>query len=124
MGNFKELKVWQIAKKVAIEIYSLIDAEMSLKKDFRLKDQLTGSAVSIASNIAEGDELKTQKQSISHFYIAKGSCAELMTQLIIAKEVHKLESEKIDNLINECDKLGMMIYRLIQSRIRFNNERK
>jgi len=124
MGNFKELKVWQIAKQIAVKIYKLIESEKSLKKDFRLKDQLTSSAVSIASNIAEGDELKTQKQSISHFYIAKGSCAELMTQLIIAKEVHKLDGEVMDKLINECDKLGMMIYRLIQARIKNNNERK
>jgi len=116
MGNFQKLIVWQSAKELAIEVYNLIDTELRLAKDLRFRSQITSSAVSIASNIAEGDELQTTKQGIKHFYIAKGSCAELMTQLIIAKEVYKIESQKIDSLIKKSDKLAMMLYRLIQKR--------
>jgi len=116
MGNFKQLKVWQFAKNIAIEIYYLVDGNNSFTRDHKFKGQITSAAVSIASNIAEGDELKTQKQSINHFYIAKGSCAELITQLIIAKEVFPLEEKKVDDLIKNCEYLSLMIYRLIQAR--------
>ncbi len=53
--SFKELRVWQEAKKLAIEVYK-ITAEGKLSKDYSLKDQIQKSAVSIASNIAEGYE--------------------------------------------------------------------
>jgi len=86
MGKFEELKVWQRGVELAIEVYKMIK-ETKLSKDFGLKDQMQRSSVSISSNIAEGDELDTQKQSIKFFYIAKGSCAELYTQLIIAERV-------------------------------------
>lgn len=77
---------------------------------------MTSSAVSIASNIAERDELNTQKQSINHFHIARGSCAELMTQLIIAKEIGVIDWIQADALINKCDLLSLMRHKLIQVR--------
>ena len=101
MGNFRELKVWQLSKEVAVEIYRLVENSKKLSRDFGLKDQLTRSAVSISSNIAEGDELDTLKQAIKHFYIAKGSCAELMTQLIIAKEINAIDENITDQLIEK-----------------------
>ena len=82
MGNFKELQVWQLAKDLAVSAYKLTDSGR-FDRDFGMKDQIRRSAVSIPSNIAEGDNLDTDKQSIKHFYIARGSAAELRTQLII-----------------------------------------
>ena len=84
MGKgFEELKVWQKAKDLAVLIYK-ITSDGKLSKDFGLRDQIRRSAVSIASNIAEGDERETDKESVRFFYIAKGSLAELRTQLMIA----------------------------------------
>ena len=54
--------------------------------DFGLRDQVRRSAVSVASNLAEGDERDTDKESVRYFFIAKGSVAELRTQLQIAHE--------------------------------------
>jgi four helix bundle protein len=116
MGDFKKLKVWQLAKDVAVEIYKLVGDNGKLKKDFGLKDQLTRSAVSIASNIAEGDELDTIKQAIKHFYIAKGSTAELMTQLIITKEIGLIKEEQADELIQKCNIISLSLYKLIEAR--------
>jgi len=76
MGNFQKLRVWQLAKELAVKIYKLKQTN-TFSKDYGLKDQIQRSAVSIPSNIAEGDDLETDKQSIKHFYIAKGSTAEL-----------------------------------------------
>jgi four helix bundle protein len=79
MGNFKKLNVWQLAKDLAVRIYKLTQTS-AFSKDYGLKDQIQRSAVSIPSNIAEGDNLDTDKQSIRHFFIARGSTAELRTQ--------------------------------------------
>ena len=74
------------------------------------------SAVSIASNIAEGDELGTDKLAVRHFYISKGSAAELMTQLIIAYEIGYIGKDMKNELINECDKISAMLTKLIKVR--------
>src|SRR4030043_1154838 len=101
MGNFRELLVWQKAKELAVKIYKLVKTQ-TISKDFGLRDQIQRAAVSIPANIAEGDELGTDKQSIRHFYIAKGSAAELITQLIIAQEIGYIDVKSKDSLINDC----------------------
>jgi four helix bundle protein len=115
MGNFQKLRVWQLAKSLAVKIYYLTKSE-SISKDFGFKDQLQRAAVSIPSNIAEGDELDTDKQSIRHFYIAKGSAAELQTLLIIGSEIGYIEPEVADDLINECKVISVMLLKIIKAR--------
>ncbi len=115
MGKFEKLQVWQIAKGIAIKIYRLTDSK-NFSKDFGLKDQIQRASVSIASNIAEGDELGSDKQSVRHFYIAKGSTAELITQLLIAKEIGYIEEKLMEQLIDECDKISAMLSKLIKAR--------
>ena len=115
MGNFLKLRVWQLAKELAVKIYKLTQTSV-FSKDYGLRDQVQRSAVSIPSNIAEGDDLETDKQSVRHFYIAKGSTAELLTQLIIAKEVGYLETETSQSLINDCRIISVMLTKLIKAR--------
>ena len=115
MGNFMNLRVWQLAKEVAVRIYQLTK-ESEFKKDFGLKDQIQRSAVSIASNIAEGDESGSDKQSVKFFYISKGSIAELTTQLIIANEIGYIDNEVKNILLDDCDKMSAMLTKLIKSR--------
>ena len=116
MGNFQELRVWQLAKELAVKIYRLTQ-EQEFSKDFGFKDQIQRSAVSISSNIAEGEESGTDKLSIRYFYIAKGSTAELMTQLIIANEIGYLDNNTKNVLVDECDKISAMLSKLIKTRI-------
>jgi four helix bundle protein len=115
MGNFQKLHVWQIAKELAVKIYKMTQ-NPQFKKDFGFKDQIQRSAVSIPSNIAEGDESGTDKLSVRYFYIAKGSSAELMTQLIIAQEIDYINSETKKQLVDECDKISAMLSKLIKAR--------
>jgi len=75
---------------LAVSIYK-ITADGDLAKDFGLKDQLRRAAISIPSNLAEGDERDTDKDAVRFFYIAKGSIAELRTQLQIAFEIGYME---------------------------------
>jgi four helix bundle protein len=115
MGNFKKLRVWQLAKELAVNIYKL-SQNLQFKKDFGFKDQIQRAAISIPSNIAEGDESGTDKLSVRYFYIAKGSIAELTTQLIIANEIGYTDNVTTDSLLNECEKLSSMLNKLIQAR--------
>jgi len=82
MGKFQELKVWQKGKDLAVYLYKLTMKGVFFK-DYGLRDQIRRAAVSIPSNISEGDELDTNKQAVKFFYIAKGSSAEVLTQAII-----------------------------------------
>jgi four helix bundle protein len=118
MGNFQKLRVWQFAKELAVKIYKLT-LEPQFKKDFGFKDQIQRSAVSIPSNIAEGDESGTDKLSVRYFYIAKGSTAELLTQLIIANEIGYIDNTTKDILVDECDKISAMLSKLIKSRNKY-----
>jgi four helix bundle protein len=115
MGNFQKLRVWQIAKELAVKIYRLTK-NPQFKKDFGFKDQIQRSAVSIPSNIAEGDESGSDKLSVRHFFIAKGSTAELMTQIIIANEIGYIDFDSKQNLVDECDKISSMLTKLIKVR--------
>lgn len=115
MGNFLELRVWQLAKELAVNIYKVTQSP-AFAKDFGLKDQIQRSVISIPSNIAEGDELDTNKQSIKHFFIAKGSSAELLTQIIIAYEIGYLSQIETDKLTDKCRKISIMLSKLIHAR--------
>jgi four helix bundle protein len=115
MGNFEELKVWQRSKKLAVFLYQ-ISGQGVFSKDYDLRGQIRRAAVSIPSNIAEGDELGTDRQAIKFFYIAKGSSAELFTQAIIAHEIGYLETQQFDHIKNECRGISGMLTRLIQAR--------
>jgi len=74
------------------------------------------SAVSVPSNIAEGDERKSDKDSIRFFNIAKGSLAELSTQLEIARDVGYFTTAQVEPLIAQCAELGKMLGALIRAR--------
>ena len=113
--GFKDLIVWQKAKDLAIKVYEASE-EGDLNRDFGLRDQARRSAVSIASNLAEGDERDTDKEAVRFFYIAKGSLAELRTQIGIAYEIGYLEKQFYESIETECMTLGKMIGALIKKR--------
>ena len=115
MGNFRNLKVWERSKDLSVYIYKLT-AIGKFSKDYGLRDQLRRASVSIPSNIAEGDELGTNKQAINFFYFAKGSNAEVMTQSIIAKEIGYINSKEHHHIIDECNAISGMLTKLIQAR--------
>jgi four helix bundle protein len=112
MGKFEELKVWQRAKDLAVYVYKLTASW----KDYSLRDQMRRAAVSAPSNIAEGDEYGSNKQSVKFLYIAKGSSAELLTQAIIANEIGYIEKDSFQHITAETKAISSMLTRLIQSR--------
>ncbi len=114
-NGFRDLVVWQKAKELAVIVYKETDSG-AFGRDFSLSDQIRRSAVSIASNLAEGDERDTDKESVRFFYIAKGSLAELRTQLQIAHEIGYLEKDVYEKYEADCGIIGKMIGSLIKTR--------
>ena len=86
MGNFKKLRVWEDSLNLSANIYHITKQE-SFIKNYGLTSQIQRAAVSIASNIAEGEERGSDKAAIHFFYIAKGSAVEVITQLYIAHKI-------------------------------------
>ena len=117
MGNkgFRDLFVWQKGKNLAVDIYKITN-ERNFAKDFAFRDQVRRSAISIPSNIAEGDERDTDKEAVRFFFIAKGSLAELCTQLQIAFEIGYLDKEVYDGFDKRFVELGKMLGALIKAR--------
>ncbi len=114
-GNFRKLQVWQRSKTLAVSIYRL-SANAPLAADFGLRDQLRRAAVSVCSNIAEGESRQTDKETIQFFFIAKGSLAEISAQLEIAAEVYALPASALATMLRECEELSAMLQALIQHR--------
>ena len=115
MGDFQKLDVWQLAKDLAVYIYKVTN-KGAFAKDYGLRDQIRRAAVSIPSNIAEGDESGTNKQSIRYFYIAKGSSAEVITQTIISSEIDYISNEEKEKIITQCELISKKLYSLIKYR--------
>jgi four helix bundle protein len=115
MSGFRDLKVWQKAKDLAVQIYKVTQDGL-FGRDFGFKDQIRRASVSIPSNIAEGDERGSNKEAVRFFYIAKGSLAELQTQLEIAHEIKYLDELIVNELLDKSDTIGKMLGSLIKAR--------
>ena len=115
MGNFMELNVWQLARSLALEVYQTTRGDR-LSKDYGLKDQMQRSAVSIASNIAEGEQMGSNRFAVRYFYISRGSAAELLTQLCIAKDIGYIDDDLFISLTGKCNRISAMLMNLIKSR--------
>jgi four helix bundle protein len=116
MGKgFKELLVWQKARDLAVEIYKITN-QGKFRQDFGLRDQIRKAAVSVPNNIAEGDERDTNKDAIRFFFIAKGSLAELRTQIDIAHLISYLSDEVFQDLDQKSVQIGKILGSLIKAR--------
>ena len=113
--GFRSLKVWQKSKELAVHIYKITNSG-AFNKDYGLRDQIRRATVSIASNIAEGDERETDKEAIRYFYVAKGSSAEVLTQTIIAHEIGYVSKETFEEIEQKCMEISGMLSKLIQAR--------
>jgi four helix bundle protein len=114
MKDFRELKVWQKAHQLALEVYRQ-SAQLPTDERFGLTAHLRKTAVSIPSNIAEGCGRHGDRELIRFLSIASGSAAELEYQLLLAHDLAYLPAQahrQLDALVREVKR---MLYRFIQS---------
>ncbi len=116
--NYKDLTVWQKSMDLTEEIYRLVKF-LPKEETYALSDKMRRAAVSIPSNIAEGYQRNTDRDFKHFLYIAKGSNAELETQILLClrlKFFSEDEAEKSLHLIEEVAKmLNGFINRLADS---------
>ena len=110
--HFKELLVWQRAIDLVAEVYKLIRF-LPTEEVYALSSQMRRSAVSIPSNIAEGQQRRTTKEFIHFLSIARGSCAELETQFYICVKLGYLEESQIVHVLDLIDEIGKMLNGLL-----------
>ena len=115
MGNYNKMEVWKESRDLAVEIYK-ITGKGPISNDYSFRDQIRRSAISIPSNLAEGEESLFEKVSIKFFGIASGSLAELRTQIDIAGRIGYLDKSTFEDLSNSMIKLSRRINKLIQYR--------
>jgi four helix bundle protein len=108
--SFEDLDVWKRACQLAVTVYQRLDDW----RDYSLRDQIQRSAVSIASNIAEGSE-RGGKDFVRFLRIASGSAAELRTQIYIARKIGRLSSDEATPIINETKEIAKMLTGLSRS---------
>ena len=109
--SFEDLEVWKRSCRLTVKVYELFKNS----KEYVLRDQMTRSALSIPSNITEGAERGSSLEFIRFINIAKGSAAELRTQLYIASEVGAVPGSKRDELKKELMEISSMLQSLIRS---------
>jgi len=106
--------VWRKARNLTVEIYKLTDGG-KITRDFGLRDQMRRAAVSICSNIAEGNDRNTDRDTAHFFFVAKGSTAELSSLLDIAAAVEYVDPSKANRLIAACEEVARMLRGLIKA---------
>lgn len=110
MDALENLDVWKRACRLSVNLYKLL----SSSKEYSFRDQLTRSALSIPSNIAEGYERETDKTRVQFLRIAKGSCGELYTQLLIGRAAGFIDAQAAKEYEREAKEISRMLWGLIR----------
>ncbi len=108
VSRFEDLVAWQKARELTKSIY-LLTATERFSRDFGLKDQIQRAAVSIMSNIAEGFERAGKAEFHQFLVIAKGSCAEVRSQLYIALDTGYITDDQFEKVHSQAEEVARII---------------
>lgn len=113
--TFRDLNVWKLSRTLSADVYRACSSPM-LRPHYALCDQMGRAALSVPSNIAEGNDRSSNKDALNFLRIARGSLAELETQLWIAHDVGWLDSESYLRLCEKRSEVERMLGGLIRTR--------
>ncbi len=108
INRFEDFIAWQKARKLTSAIYR-VTKEGDFARDFGLKDQIRRAAVSSMSNLAEGFERGRPAEFHQFLSVAKGSCAELRTQLYVALDAGYLSLSMFEGLMAQATEVGQIL---------------
>ena len=114
INSYEDLKVWQKSIDMCEYVYEVVRF-LPKEEIYALGDQIRRAAVSIPSNIAEGQARNSKKEFVQFLSIARGSAAELKTQLIIAFRLQYIPEDETNKLLDLIDEISRMITGLIKS---------
>ncbi len=112
--HYQELIVWQKAMDLVLLVYGATSG-FPQKEVFGLTNQLRRAAVSIPSNIAEGQGRKTTRDFVHYLAISNGSLQELETQVILASRLNYLDEVQQTEILDRSAKVGRLINGLTKS---------
>jgi four helix bundle protein len=112
--HFKDLVAWQNAMDLVTETYKLTDG-FPKREVYSLTDQIRRAAVSIPSNIAEGQAHYSHREFRHFLRHSAGSLAELETQLLLAERLDYTDSRSVEALIKRAHEVGRILNGLIKS---------
>jgi len=102
--GYKDLIVWQVAVNFVVEVYKATNG-FPREEMYGLTSQIRRAAVSIPSNIAEGQARNSPRTFGNHLNIALGSSAEIETQLIVAQKIGYLPEASREKLVKELTEI-------------------
>jgi four helix bundle protein len=114
MNSYRELAVWKKGMGLAKSVYTATGSFPDQEK-FGLSSQMRRAAVSIPSNIAEGNARRSTADYVRFLNIAQGSCAELETQVLISADLGFLVETEAKVLVQTTDEIGRMLTGLVRS---------
>ena len=106
--DYKDMIVWQKSVDLAVLVYKAVKF-LPKEELFGLSNQMRRAAVSIPSNIAEGHQRGSAKDYLHFVYIAKGSLAELETQILLCEKLDYLTSDQTKSITSLCSEVGKML---------------
>ena len=109
--SFRDLKVWHMAVTLVVEIYA-VTRRFPNDERFGLTMQLRRASVSVASNIAEGNVRHSRREYRHFISVARGSIAEIETQLIIAERLRHTEPTYLATANDLVRQIARMLTRL------------
>ena len=110
--DYKDLLIWKKSMDLVVEIYHLVK-RLPKEETYSLSDQMRRAAISIPSNIAEGFFRHSSRQYIQFLSVARGSTAELETQLLIAIRLKYFTEFQSNNALNLCNEILKMLSKMI-----------
>ncbi len=112
--NYQELVVWQRAMDLVQEVYEL-SKQFPREELYALTSQIRRAAVSVPSNIAEGQGRRTTSDFLRHLSIAYGSLREVETQVMIAQRLKYVTDAKVEFLMDRTGEVGRLLNGLMSA---------
>lgn len=112
--SYRDLVVWQKAMDLVIEAYRLT-ARFPKEEMYGLVRQMREAAVSIPSNVAEGQGRKSTREFRHHLSISAGSLQELETQLLVAGRLSYASKDDVEHLMSMSSEVGRLLHGLYNS---------
>ena len=107
--RFEDIKAWQEARVLVKMVYAVVNSDQHFGSDYKFREQIQSAAVSIMSNIAEGFSRRTTKEFIQFLFIAKGSAAEVQSQLYVALDQRYINEEKFKEPYSKSDEVARLL---------------
>jgi four helix bundle protein len=115
IDRFEDLECWKEARKLVRMVYAVLNASPAFQKDFRLSGQMTGAAVSVMNNIAEGWASQSNAEFIRFLTYSRRSGAETQNCAYVAVDQAYVSEKQFEEIYNQA----LTVIRIIDGLLRY-----